>query len=244
MSSQRRRGRWLWLLAALLGACVPASAGVIYKWVDERGVTQYGEMPPPGATATPIGLPAPPDRAAQAQAAERAREAIARAARGASAPAGVTGLGATGDGRAGLEARLQSCAAARQQLDTVTHVGPVYRLDAGGQRDHLPDDQRAAEIARWREQVAVRCAGLDSDAATRERWRQMNDHVECVKARERLAGRDPRRTPHRLLEQLLADVATLCAPGRFPAATGSLGEWFNPATQGPWGHPQVLLPRP
>src|SRR5260370_36230448 len=47
-----------------LAVAAPALAQV-YKWVDERGVTHYGERPPPGGKASevPDRLPAPPSGA-------------------------------------------------------------------------------------------------------------------------------------------------------------------------------------
>ena len=58
---------FLILAAAFTAAVAPASAQV-FKWVDERGVTHYGERPPQGGKAsevpdklgTPGGVPARP----------------------------------------------------------------------------------------------------------------------------------------------------------------------------------------
>jgi len=61
---------------ALLAMAAPALAQV-YKWVDERGVTHYGERPPQGRKASEVphklgspggGSPAPPDAAQQSSA--------------------------------------------------------------------------------------------------------------------------------------------------------------------------------
>ncbi len=46
-------------LAAIFSAMAAASAAEIYRWVDERGVTQYGEMPPANRPAKRVdGRPA------------------------------------------------------------------------------------------------------------------------------------------------------------------------------------------
>ena len=47
----------------LASAAAPA-AGQVFKWVDERGITHYGERPPQGAKATevPDKLASPPGR--------------------------------------------------------------------------------------------------------------------------------------------------------------------------------------
>ncbi len=44
--------RYIPVLIALLG-CGPAGAQT-YRWVDERGVTNYGTKPPPGRPAQPV----------------------------------------------------------------------------------------------------------------------------------------------------------------------------------------------
>jgi hypothetical protein len=40
-----------WILFWFAGACL---AGETYKWVDEKGVVNYGEKPPAGGTAKPV----------------------------------------------------------------------------------------------------------------------------------------------------------------------------------------------
>lgn len=43
---------WLGLCAVLLAGSAPGAQ--TYKWVDEHGVTNYGEKPPAGRPATPV----------------------------------------------------------------------------------------------------------------------------------------------------------------------------------------------
>ncbi|MEJ2534986.1 MAG: DUF4124 domain-containing protein [Gammaproteobacteria bacterium] len=48
------------LLALLLALPVTAPAQTVYQWVDENGVTVYGERPPPGVDAKQVTVePAP-----------------------------------------------------------------------------------------------------------------------------------------------------------------------------------------
>ena len=50
----------------LLATIVALSANAeIFKWIDERGQTQYGESPPPGVKATKVAVPPPQDNATQ-----------------------------------------------------------------------------------------------------------------------------------------------------------------------------------
>ena len=44
------------LLAILLALPVTAAAQTVYQWVDENGVTVYGERPPPGVKATEVSV--------------------------------------------------------------------------------------------------------------------------------------------------------------------------------------------
>ncbi len=41
---------------------IVTSAATIYKWVDEKGVTNISETPPPGKKAEKIDAPAPPPK--------------------------------------------------------------------------------------------------------------------------------------------------------------------------------------
>jgi len=224
-------GRALWIGIALLGLSAGAAAADIYKWVDANGVTQYGSTPPPGVQATRLGAPPAVDPAAASQAAARARESIAEAERGASQAAGEQARrqAERAADQAGLAERLRRCAAARQQLDVLTQGGPVFRFDAQGGRFYLPDAQRDGEIARLRGAVADLCAGLDSDAATRERWKAMNLFVACTQARSRLQAMEQNlaQTPQQDLDRARRAVAQVCAPANFPPATGTQGEWFR-----------------
>ena len=45
-------------LSMLLATCLACSAqAAVYQWQDDKGKTQYGDNPPPGATAEPVTLP-------------------------------------------------------------------------------------------------------------------------------------------------------------------------------------------
>jgi hypothetical protein len=125
--------------------------------------------------------------------------------------------------------RLRQCAFARQQLDVLTLGGAVFRRDARGGRQYLPDEAREGEIARLRADVTRQCAGLDSDTATQLRWRQINNFVLCDRARSLLQAHDANRSrvSNQDYEAATRMVEEFCAPGRFPADTGHRGEWFR-----------------
>jgi Domain of unknown function (DUF4124) len=220
---------WLILVAVVLTLTGPTWSQV-YKWVDQAGVTQYGSAPPTEASATLIQPAASANPAAASSAPEPAHQA----------GKGMQPAGRDADGRARegsdpigwkqAEAeRLKLCAFARQQLDVLTLGGPVFRRDARGGRQYLPDEAREGEIARMRAEVARQCAGLDSDAATQLRWRQINNFVLCDRARSLLQAHNANRSrvSNQEYEKVTRLVEESCAPGRFPAETGHRGEWFR-----------------
>jgi hypothetical protein len=172
--------RYAMALALALAAAVGARADDVYKWVDAQGVTHYGSTPPAAASASRLDLPPPPAPPLAPPSAPRAgtgtgtRAAPARA----SVPANAVPMSDA--------MRVQQCAFARLQVETLQRGGPVYRLDEQGQRTFLPDDQRDAEIQRWRDRASQVCAGVQSDDATRQlRSRQAAD-ARCATERLRL----------------------------------------------------------
>ena len=223
--------RWILLLSCLLCAFLATAWGQIFKWVDANGVTHYGTAPPPGAKAEPIAPAAPLDPAAASQAAEQRRRALSQAEKEA-ARAAQEKAREEAERQARQKSdteRLQRCAEARQQLDVVTQGGPVFRLGPQGQRQYLQDPSRDGEIARLRAEVAARCATLDSDAATRARWRAINNYVYCDKSRSLLRGMEAggAQTPRDQVDRMRRQVGDACAPDRFPPDTGKRGEWFQ-----------------
>jgi hypothetical protein len=71
------------LLAALLFAHAPAFSAELYKWVDEKGVTNYSNEPPPKGVNAKVIVPDDrvsvytPDEATK-QSIERSKERLAR----------------------------------------------------------------------------------------------------------------------------------------------------------------------
>jgi len=50
----------LFLFAALILITTTLTAGKMYRWVDENGVTQYTQSPPPSGEASEVKPPPPP----------------------------------------------------------------------------------------------------------------------------------------------------------------------------------------
>ena len=152
-----RRSCMLLLAAAL--ASGPA-AGAIYKWVDEKGVTQYSEKPPQGKksaevpirsqSAAPVTPPGPQGGAKtwQEQEAEfRQRRAEQEEQR----------LKKEAQDRVGAADRLRTCLQARQDLHVLEQQRPVYTINAKGERVFIEDKDRDQYRERMRRIVEQTC---------------------------------------------------------------------------------------
>lgn len=137
------------ILWALL---VPAIAQV-YKWVDEKGATHYGERPPEGKKAQEVeqrlANPGPaPGKAAQPSWKEQDLEFRRRRIE--------TDQTEAKDQQRAASQR-QACNQARDQLAQMKSARRLYRLDEKGERVFQSDDERNASVARFEQLVAERC---------------------------------------------------------------------------------------
>jgi Domain of unknown function (DUF4124) len=140
--------RTLPALCLLTVLALPADAQV-YKWVDEAGVTHYGERPPQGRKAPALpSVPAGPAPAARSGWQEQERAFEQRRVEAAQAEANAKQQQA---------ALKQYCNQARDQLVRMKAAGRLYRLDENGQRVFESDAERDTAIARQEQQIAQRC---------------------------------------------------------------------------------------
>ena len=137
------------MLWALL---VPAQAQM-YKWVDEKGVTHYGERPPQGKKAqeveqrlaNPAGAPG---KAAQPGWKEQELEFRKRR---------IEAEQTEAKDKQQEASRRRNCNQARDQLAQMKTARRVYRLNEAGERVFQSDEERNAAIARMEQQLAERC---------------------------------------------------------------------------------------
>ena len=137
------------MLWALL---VPAIAQV-YKWVDEKGVTHYGERPPQGKKAEEVeqrlANPGPaPGKAAQPGWKEQDLEFRRRR---------IETEQTEAKNKQREASQRQACNQARDQLAQMRSARRLYRLDEKGERVFQSDDERNASIARLEQLVSERC---------------------------------------------------------------------------------------
>lgn len=124
-----------------------------YKWVDEQGVTHYGQTPPPGVAAQPLAAPAAPsqgtsgsaeDLKARLEAADKARqvrqEQQAEAAK-----------------KRDQAAKLaQDCQKTRENLDTLKNRNRVLIKEGEAYRV-MPAEERQKKIEQLEAWLAENC---------------------------------------------------------------------------------------
>ena len=142
-------------LAALL--VVSTASAQQYKWVDQNGKVQYGDLPPPGVKATPLKPPPGPTSSAapagkkdakklspeqefqKRQKDEQERQAKAEKE------------------RAEAATRSANCESARANLRTLESGQRVSSTNAAGERVFMDEQQVAQQTAAARKAVADWC---------------------------------------------------------------------------------------
>jgi hypothetical protein len=166
-----RVARWIGLMLCGLVAAAAHAQG--YKWVDKNGHIQYGDIPPPGVKATPLGAPPPPigSPASSGSAPSAAgKEGAAPAAhKGPMTPAeqelefrrrmkeAQEAAAKAEKERQQAQEKQQNCERAKEALRTLESGQRVVRVDEKGERYYMNDQQRSAEAAQAREQVRQSC---------------------------------------------------------------------------------------
>jgi hypothetical protein len=107
------------------------------------------------------------------------------------------------------------CVEAREQLETLQTVAPVYKLTAVHKRQYLNDADRPAEIARIKTIVAASCSAKPKDRLAEESEAEQLHLVRspaCTQDRDRLAmmERKNARTPEDDLARTRKRVLAQC----------------------------------
>lgn len=161
----------LYLIGLAMALCVGVAHAQQYKWKDARGRTVYGDVPPAGVKATPIGpVPAAPAAAPAAPAAgtETAKAAGAKDAKPLT-PAekemefrrrvkeAQEAAAKQAEKDKAERDRQENCELAREQERTLASGQRVARVDEKGERYYVNDAQRAQELAKARQSVSEWC---------------------------------------------------------------------------------------
>ena len=164
--------RWnIALAAALLGLTLALPAAAQWKWRDQRGQTQYSDLPPPpgipdsailqrpnaGNAARRAVLPAAPASAASAAplAAVRASDPELEAKRKKAEQEAADKKKAEEEKVAAI--RADNCSRAKAQMRTIDSGMRIARVNEKGEREILDDAARAAEAKRTRDAIASEC---------------------------------------------------------------------------------------
>jgi len=141
------------LKICLLWALLLPAAAQVYKWVDEKGVTHYGERAPQGKKAQEVeqrlANPAPaPGKTATPNWKEQELEFRRRR---------IESEQTEARDKQREISQNQACNQARDQLAQMKAAHRLYRLDEKGERVFQSDEQRNASVARQERLVAARC---------------------------------------------------------------------------------------
>jgi Domain of unknown function (DUF4124) len=208
--------RWAVLGWALVLGVGPAPAAEVYRWVDEKGVTQYSALPPPGVKATRVDTGAPLPAATASEAGAQARRLVEEANQRADDRAREEAARKARDDTARREAadQLRRCARAREQLATLQRGGPVFQHNERGEKVFLPDSARDGEIARLRREVTATCVAAPStqDAAARAAAGHADGARECALARDRVRELESggSHVPAWVIEEARTRASRLC----------------------------------
>lgn len=141
------------LLAATLALALPAAAQV-YKWVDEKGRTHYGEKPPEGVKAVEMGAPLPPSDP-NAKAPDWKQKDL-DAKRNRIERDGKESRDRDRQQRTEAE-RSARCEDARRRLDMLQQQIRLFDRNDKGEKVYLDDKDRPAAIERERRAVSENC---------------------------------------------------------------------------------------
>jgi len=131
---------------------VPAIAQV-YKWVDEKGVTHYGERARPRARRPrkwSSALPTPGRRRKEVQPGWKEQDLEFRRRR-------IEAEQTEAKDKQQESSQRRACNQARDQLALMKSARGLYRLNEAGERVFQSDEERKASIARLEQLISERC---------------------------------------------------------------------------------------
>lgn len=145
--------RFGWILAVWLAGFGLAHAAM-YKWVDENGVTQYTQYPPPSREYQTLVPPPPP--AEDPEGAQQQLEGLLQQQDEASKARAETGEQEQ-KAAAAAERRKQNCQAARTNLELLTTGGHRRITGPDGIAYYPSEEERQERIATAQKQIEEFC---------------------------------------------------------------------------------------
>lgn len=146
--------RIVFALALTLGLLLGAPSGAeVYKWVDQNGVTHYGQNPPPDTPSEQITTPSAP--AAKTPGSGAPETGTTEASSG-TAPGDGEQQTAQPTETVPPEKLAETCAQVRQTLDTLRNRNRVLVKEGDGYAV-MPPDAREKKIQELEQWVAENC---------------------------------------------------------------------------------------
>lgn len=140
--------RKLMTLATLSLICCSAAAQQIYQWTDERGRTQYGQLPPANAAYRQLDIRAPAPIGGEL-----------RAPASSPTTADRTDAARTSEEHAREQAQATQamCKQLEKDLTTLENNPRLRRTNADGEVERIGEDERQQLIAQTRENLQQHC---------------------------------------------------------------------------------------
>ncbi len=149
--SKAHRG-W-WIIAGWLVAMGLAQAAM-YKWIDENGVTQYTQYPPPDRNAEVVAPPPPP--AEDPQEARKKLDTLMQS-QDEQDKAAATAEGEQATTAEQAKLREQNCQNARSNLEKLTTGGRKRVIGADGVATYLTEEDRQKRLDEAQKQIEEFC---------------------------------------------------------------------------------------
>ena len=137
----RSMARTCWIALVLVFAAGHAAAA-IYKWVDEKGVTQYSEKPPQGKKPAEVPIRAQPATTPGAQNAPKTWQQQEAEFQQRRVEQEERRLKKEAFDQATADERMRTCLQVRQDLHTLEQQRPVYWINDKGERVFVEDKNR------------------------------------------------------------------------------------------------------
>lgn len=134
----------------------------VYKWVDEKGVTQYSASPPPAGKGKkiinkPAGASGAPAKPTSKEMTWQKKEVEFRARRAAEAERQHKEEAMRGVAQRKAGEQRENCIAARQDLAALQKQQRIFSLDERGERKYVDDKDRPRMIEDLKKIVARDC---------------------------------------------------------------------------------------
>ena len=151
----RNRCIHILLATAMVGCALTAHGQQFYKWVDDKGVTQYTTTPPPGGKAQAIKTaPASPPPGAKTW---QEQEIEFRARQVERAEAEHKQEQAETKAKRDAALRRSACSSAHREVQALQEQRPVYILNEKGERQYLDDAQRTETLRKTKAFIEQEC---------------------------------------------------------------------------------------